>query len=78
MLGKMPTIAQLPSSISGAPANKVWTSIAGSLTQVAALDPEGAVVRASTRSFRNNDSDHRRLHLLEGLAVLSQLDNEPD
>jgi hypothetical protein len=62
----------------GAPARSVWTSVAGSLTQVAALDPEGAVVRASTRSFRNNYADHRRLHLLEGLAVLSQLDREPE
>jgi hypothetical protein len=61
----------------GAPARSVWTSVAGSLTQVAALDPEGAIVRASTRSYRNNYSDHRRLHLLEGLAVLSQLDREP-
>jgi hypothetical protein len=62
----------------GAPAHSVWTSIAGSLTQVAALDPEGAIVRASTRSLRNNYTDHRRLHLLEGLAVLSQLDKEPE
>lgn len=62
----------------GEPARHVWTAIAGPLTQVAALDPEGAIVRASTRSFRNNYSDHRRLHLLEGLAVLSQLDREPE
>jgi hypothetical protein len=62
----------------GAPAVSVWTSIAGSLTQVAALDPEGAIVRASTRSYRNNYTDHRRLHLLEGLAILSQLDHQPD
>jgi hypothetical protein len=62
----------------GAPARNVWTSVAGPLTQVAALDPEGALVRASTRSARNNYTDHRRLHLLEGLAVLSQLDGEPE
>jgi hypothetical protein len=62
----------------GAPARSVWTSLAGSLTQVAALDPRGSIVRASTRSFRNNYSDHRRLHLIEGLAILSQLDQEPE
>lgn len=62
----------------GAPARNVWTALAGPLTQVAALDPEGAIVRASTRSARNNYTDHRRLHLLEGLAVLSQLDREPE
>ena len=60
------------------PSSSVWTSIAGSITQVAALDPEGAVVRASTRSYRNNYTDHRRLHLLEGLTVLSKLDNQPE
>jgi hypothetical protein len=62
----------------GAPARTVWTSVAGSLTQIAALDPQGAIVRSSTRSFRNNYTDHRRLHLLEGLAILSQLDHEPE
>ncbi len=62
----------------GAPARGVWASLAGSLTQVAALDPEGMIVRASTRSLRNNYTDHRRLHLLEGLAVLSQLEDEPE
>jgi hypothetical protein len=52
--------------------------VAGSITQVAAFDPEGAIVRASTRSYRNNYTDHRQLHLLEGLAILSQLEDEPE
>ena len=38
----------------GAPAHSVWTSIDGSLTQVAALDPKGAILRPSTRILRNN------------------------
>jgi hypothetical protein len=76
--GKNPNHRPIPVLDLGQPARTVWTSLAGSLAQVAAFDPEGAIVRASTRSFRNNDTDHRRLHLLEGLAVLSQLDREPE
>jgi hypothetical protein len=46
--------------------------------QAVALDPNGALVRSSTRSYRNNIADYRRLHLLEGLAVLSQLQDDPE
>jgi hypothetical protein len=62
----------------GAASRGVWTSLAGQLTQVLALDPEGALIRSSTRSYRNNLEDHRRVHLLEALAVLSQMEDEPD
>jgi len=61
-----------------APARPVLTSIAGSMTQVLAFDPEGALVRSSTRSYRNNLEDSRRLHLLEGLTLVSSLENHPD
>ncbi len=56
----------------------VWTALAGSITQAMAFDPNGAILRSSTRSYRNNTHDHRQLHLLEGLAVLSQLENVPE
>jgi hypothetical protein len=62
----------------GAASRGVWTSLAGQLTQVLALDPEGALVRSSTRSYRNNLEDHRRVHLLEALALLSQIEDRPD
>ncbi|HLX43208.1 MAG TPA: hypothetical protein VKR43_07225 [Bryobacteraceae bacterium] len=62
----------------GATSHVVWRSLAGQMTQVLALDPNGAIVRSSTRSYRNNLADHRRVHLLEGLAVLSELEDEPD
>lgn len=74
--GKDPHRLPKPVFDLGRPSRTVWTSVAGSLTQVAALDPHGSIVRSSTRSFRNNDTDHRKLHLLEGLAVLSQLDDQ--
>ena len=61
----------------GAPRHGLWTAITGSLTQALAFDPNTALIRSSTRSYRNNARDHRQLHLLEGLAVLSQLEDLP-
>ena len=55
----------------------VWSSIAQQLTQIAALDPEGALIRASTRRYRSNLSDRRRVHIQGGLAVVSQLESVP-
>jgi hypothetical protein len=62
----------------GATSRGIWTALAGSTAQVIALDPNGALIRSSTRSYRNNVLDHRRVHLLEGLAVLSQLEDLPE
>jgi hypothetical protein len=61
----------------GEPARPVWHSVAGSITQVAAFDPIGAAVRSSTRSYRNNLGDEQRVRLLEGLAILSELEDDP-
>ncbi|MGH9559587.1 MAG: hypothetical protein ACRD30_10130 [Bryobacteraceae bacterium] len=58
----------------GAPSRRVVSALAGSIAQVLALDPEGKLVRSSTRSYRNNLEDQSRMHLLEGLAVVSELD----
>jgi hypothetical protein len=77
-VGKDPN--QLPSPVLdlSAAAKPVWAAMAGTITQLAAFDPNGAIIRSSTRSYRNNIRDHRQLHLLEGLAVLSQLEDVPD
>jgi hypothetical protein len=60
------------------PARPAIGSLAGSITQLVALDPNGALVRSSTRSYRNNLEDYRRLHLLEGLALMTQLDGSAE
>ena len=60
-----------------APGDGVWRSLAGSVAQVVAFDPNGAMIRSATRSYRNNERDHRQLHLLSGLATLSQLEDMP-
>jgi hypothetical protein len=56
----------------------VWSAMAGTAAQLLAFDPNGAIIRSSTRSYRNNWRDHRQLHLLEGLGVLSQLEDAPE
>jgi len=61
----------------GAPARPVWHALAGSAAQLIALDPNGALVRSSTRSYRNNLSDQHRVRLLQGLAVISELEDQP-
>ncbi len=55
----------------------VWNSLAQSVVQTAALDPNGALIRASTRRYRANLADQRQVNLVEGLAVISQLEGMP-
>ena len=75
--GKNPDQRPAPVLDLGAPRHGVWTAVTGSLAQALAFDPNTALIRSSTRSYRNNARDHRQLHLLEGLAVLSQLEDLP-
>jgi hypothetical protein len=62
----------------GDTSSTVWSSLAQQLMQVAALDPNGRLVRASTRRYRINLSDRRRVHLNEGLAVVTELEGLPE
>jgi hypothetical protein len=59
-------------------ASGVWDAIAQQIVQVAAIDSNGALIRASTRRYRSNLVDRRRVHLREGLAVLSKLEAMPE
>lgn len=56
----------------------VWSSLAQSIAQIAAIDSNGALIRASTRRYRGNLADQRQVGLIEGLAVLSQLEDIPE
>ncbi len=60
----------------GAPAKGVWTNLLGSGLQATQLDPLGMAVRASTRSYRGNFSDYRKLQLFQALEVLDGLELE--
>jgi hypothetical protein len=56
----------------------VWNSLAQSVVQAAAIDSNGALIRTSTRRYRANLADQRQVNLMEGLTVISQLENLPD
>jgi hypothetical protein len=56
----------------------VWNGLAQSVVQAAAIDPNGALIRATTRHYRANLSDQRQVNLMEGLAVVSQLEGMPE
>jgi len=60
----------------GAPAKGVWTNLLGNSLQATKLDPLGMAVRASTRSYRGNFSDYRKLQLFQALEVLDGLELE--
>ena len=55
----------------------VWNALAQSLVQAVALDSNGALIRASTRRYRANLADQRQVNLMEGLTVVSQLEQVP-
>jgi hypothetical protein len=56
----------------------VWNALAQSLVQAAAIDSNGALIRASTRRYRANLADQRQVNLMEGLTAISQLEEVPD
>ena len=56
----------------------VWNALAQSVVQAAAIDSNGALIRASTRRYRANLADQRQVNLMEGLTVISQLEEMPE
>jgi hypothetical protein len=56
----------------------VWADVAERIVQVSALDSFGSVLRTSSRRYRENIGDERRVRLIEGMAVLSELENVPE
>ena len=56
----------------------VWNAPAQSVVQAAAIDSNGALIRASTRRYRANLADQRQVNLMEGLTIVSQLEEMPE
>jgi len=56
----------------------VWNALAQSVVQAAAIDSNGALIRASTRRYRANLADQRQVNLMEGLTIVSQLEEMPE
>lgn len=56
----------------------VWNALAQSVVQAAAIDSNGALIRASTRRYRANLADQRQVNLTEGMTAISQLEELPE
>lgn len=64
--GSPPPIIDLSST-----EREVWNKIFWSALQNVLLDAYGFPLKASTRAYRRNVSDHRKAHIVRALAVLS-------
>jgi hypothetical protein len=62
----------------GATSHPVWKALAGSATQVLALNSNGTMLRASSQRYRSNVEDYQRAQFVGGLAVLTQLEKDPE
>ena len=60
-----------------APSKTVWSNLLGDSMQLMQLDARGAAIRSSTRSYRENSSDYRRLQVFRSLGALDTLVREP-
>ncbi len=77
-LGKNADSTPAPAIDLGATSHPVWKSLAGSATQVMALNSNGTLLRASSQRYRGNVQDHQQAQFIEGLAVLSRLEKDQE
>jgi hypothetical protein len=61
-----------------APYRGVFSSLASDGLQALELDPLGAAIRSTTRTYRGNSSDYGKLQVFEALATLDNLDRDAD
>lgn len=61
-----------------APAKSVLPNLLGKSLQATEFDPLGIMVRSSTRSYRGNSSDYKKLHLYQALGALNSLDRSEE
>ena len=62
----------------GSPAKGVWSGLITDSVQVLELDPMGALVRSSTRSYRGNAGDYRRLQVFGAARAVEGLLRQAD
>jgi hypothetical protein len=61
-----------------APAKSVLPGLLGKGLQSTEFDPLGVIVRSSTRSYRGNSSDYKKLHLYQALGALDGLERSEE
>jgi hypothetical protein len=59
------------------PAKSVWTNLLGDGLQSMRLDPMGALIRSTTRTYRSNSSDYRKLQVFQALSALGDFERGP-
>lgn len=59
-----------------APYRGVFSNLASDSLQAMELDPLGAAIRSTTRTYRGNSSDYGKLQVFEALATLDNLDRD--
>jgi hypothetical protein len=59
------------------PARSVYGNLASDGLQALELDPLGAIIRSTTRTYRGNSSDYAKLQVFQALATLDNLDRGP-
>ncbi len=59
------------------PTRSVWNNLAGTSLQALQLDGLGVPIRSSTRSYRGNMNDYRKLQVFRALGALEALEREP-
>jgi hypothetical protein len=77
-LGKRDANTPKPVIDLGDTSSGVWNSLVQQIVQITAVDPAGSLIRASTRRYRTNLKDRQRVHIMESLAVVSQLEDVPE
>lgn len=76
--GSQPRADRVPPPVLdlASPAKGVWIDVLSNGLQSWQLDPLGAPVRSSTRSYRGNSTDYRQLKIFEALGALSGLERQ--
>lgn len=59
-----------------APYRGVFSTLASDSLQALELDPLGAAIRSTTRTYRGNSSDYGKLQVFQALATLDNLDRD--
>ncbi len=60
------------------PYKSVYGNLFSDGLQALELDPLGAAIRTTTRTYRGNSSDYSKLQVFEALATLDNLERNPD
>lgn len=61
-----------------APSRSVYSNLATDSLQVLEFDPLGAAIRSTTRTYRGNSSDYTKLQVFQALAILDNLERDPE